>query len=161
MSKTTLLAPVAGRAVAVEEVPHPAIAQRMIGDGIAIDPSSSELRAPCDGTVASVHWCNHACTLLAPNGTELLLHIGVDTVALKGQGFTAHVQEGQAVRAGALLITFDRESIARQAPSLLTMMVVINGETHTVTDCVTGRPVAVGDPVMTTDGEPAAHTDAS
>ncbi|MDY7229094.1 phosphoenolpyruvate--protein phosphotransferase [Hyalangium rubrum] len=153
MSTLTLGSPVAGWATRLEEVPDPAFAQRMVGDGIAVDPTSAELRAPCDGVVVSVHGARHACTLRAVTGAEILLHIGIDTVSLRGEGFTVRVQEGQRVRAGDPLISFDMDLLARKARSLLTAMVVVNGEAHTVTNRVQDREVAVGELLLAVAGE--------
>lgn len=160
MSTLTLGSPIAGWATRLEEVPDPAFAQRMVGDGIAIDPTSAELRAPCDGVVVSVHASRHACTLRAATGAEILLHIGIDTVNLRGEGFTVRVREGQRVRAGDPLITFDMELLARKARCLLTAMVVVNGETHTVTNRVEDREVAVGDLLLAVSGGSVAAQEA-
>ncbi|RJS24930.1 phosphoenolpyruvate--protein phosphotransferase [Corallococcus sp. H22C18031201] len=159
-ARLRLGAPVSGWAARLEEVPDPAFAQRLIGDGVAVDPTSSELRAPCDGVVVSVHASRHACTLRAPTGAEILLHIGIDTVALRGEGFTCHVQVGQQVRAGALLITFDMDLLARKARSLQTLMVVVNADGYTVSDCVEGRSVQAGEPLLTVTGDAARASEA-
>jgi phosphocarrier protein FPr len=152
MTTLKLVAPVAGWATRLEEVPDPAFAQRMVGDGIAVDPTSAELRAPCDGVVVSVHSARHACTLRSDTGAEILLHIGIDTVDLRGEGFTVRVREGQSVRTGDPLITFDLDLLARRARSLLTAMVVVNGDSYTVTERVQDREVAVGDPLLAVAG---------
>lgn len=138
--------------MSLEEVPDPAFAQRLVGDGLAIDPVGTELRAPCDGVILSVHRARHACTLRAASGAEILLHVGVDTVALNGTGFTAHVKDGQAVRAGDLLLSFDINVLASRARSLVSMMVVVNGDSFQVGDCATGRSVEIGDRIMTVIG---------
>ncbi|WP_207457561.1 phosphoenolpyruvate--protein phosphotransferase [Azospirillum sp. SYSU D00513] len=148
MSMVTLGAPISGWAAPLSEVPDPAFAEGMIGEGIAIDPTDATLRAPCDGTVLSVHRARHACTVQAANGAEILMHIGVDTVALNGEGFTVHVGGGQAVRAGDPLISFDMDLLAARARSLMTMLIVVNGDEHAVGDLVTDREVAAGEPVM-------------
>src|ERR1700761_5870195 len=95
-----LLAPCDGWAAPLTEVPDPVFAEKMMGDGLAIDPTSQALHAPCDGEVILLHAALHAVTLRAPGGAEILMHIGLDTVALGGQGFTAHVAKGQHVKAG-------------------------------------------------------------
>ena len=154
MSSMKLVAPVAGWATRLEEVPDPAFAQRMVGDGIAVDPTSPELLAPCDGLVVSVHASRHACTLRTRTGAEILLHIGIDTVNLRGEGFTVHVREGQSVRVGDRLISFDMDLVARRARSLITAMVVVNGESHTITARVEDRPVSAGDMLLELEGGP-------
>ncbi|PTL76358.1 phosphoenolpyruvate--protein phosphotransferase [Vitiosangium sp. GDMCC 1.1324] len=153
MATLKLVSPVAGWATRLEEVPDPAFAQRMVGDGIAVDPTSTELRAPCDGVIVSVHASRHACTLRSDTGAEILLHIGVDTVDLRGEGFTVHVREGQSMRTGDVLISFDLDLLARRARSLVTSMVVVNGEGYTVTDRVQDREVEVGDPLLSISGQ--------
>ena len=110
MSALVLMAPLKGWVSALEEAPDAVFAERMLGDGLAIDPLDSTLHAPCDATVVSVHRAGHAVTLRAENGAEILMHIGLETVALNGEGFEAFVREGQAVRAGDRLIGFDLRS---------------------------------------------------
>ena len=100
MTAITLAAPLAGCAMPLTEVPDPAFAQGLVGTGMAIDPTVNELRSPCDGVVLSVHRARHACTVRTASGAEVLLHLGVDTVGLNGEGFTAHVQDGQSVKTG-------------------------------------------------------------
>src|SRR3569833_813730 len=102
-----LLAPLDGWACGFAVVFVLVFVLAMLGDGIAIDPTAGVLRAPCDGTIFSLHASHHALSLTTPDGVEILLHLGLDTVALGGDGFEALVEEGQAVRAGEVLIRFD------------------------------------------------------
>ncbi len=125
-TEVRLLAPMSGYLMAIAEVPDPVFAQKMVGDGIAIDPTSQMLMAPCDGEVILIHAAHHALTLKTPQGLEILMHIGLDTVELKGQGFTVHVKVGDRVKTGDRLIAFDADSIALKATSLLTMIVITN-----------------------------------
>src|SRR5512142_753898 len=90
----TLIAPLSGYLVPIERVPDPVFSQKMVGDGIALDPLSQTLLAPCDGEVINLHPANHALTLGIAGGIELLMHIGLDTINLKGQGFTPRVKTG-------------------------------------------------------------------
>lgn len=151
MTAITLAAPLAGWAMPLEEVPDPAFAQGLVGDGMAIDPTVNELRAPCDGVVLSVHRARHACTVRAASGAEVLLHLGVDTVGLNGEGFTAHVKDGQPVRTGDLLLSFDMDLVGSRAHSLVSMMVVVN-DGFTVDGRTVNQEVAAGAPVMTVNG---------
>ena len=144
MTALVIAAPLAGRVVRLDEVPDPAFAQGMVGDGVAIDPSSSELCAPCDGTVVAVHRAHHACTLRADGGAEILLHIGIDTVALRGEGFRVLVADGQRVRTGDRLIRFDRDAVSRRARSLLTPVLLVGGDGLAVVERAVDREVAVG-----------------
>ncbi len=97
MTRFTLLSPLAGWAGPLEEVDDAVFAARMLGDGMAIDPTEGILRAPCDGEVTALPESAHAVTLRAAIGAEVLLHVGIDTVALKGEGFSAEVAVGQRV----------------------------------------------------------------
>ncbi|AWB06521.1 phosphoenolpyruvate--protein phosphotransferase (plasmid) [Azospirillum humicireducens] len=151
MTAITLAAPLAGWAMPLAEVPDPAFAQGLVGTGMAIDPTVNELRSPCDGVVLSVHRARHACTLQAASGAEVLLHLGVDTVGLNGDGFTAHVRDGQAVKTGDLLIGFDMDLVGSRAQSLVSMMVVVN-DGFTVDGQSVNREIAVGEPAMTVHG---------
>lgn len=152
MAVISLAAPVSGWAAPLEEVPDPAFAERMLGDGLAIDPVSPDLVAPCDGTVLSVHRARHAVTLRTRTGADILLHVGVDTVALGGEGFVSHVQDGQDVRAGDRLLSFDLDLLARKARSLMTMMIVVSEDGFSLGDRVTDREVQAGDPVLSLSG---------
>jgi phosphocarrier protein FPr/phosphocarrier protein len=144
-----LLAPLAGWSAPIDETPDPVFAEKMLGDGIAIDPTLGELRAPCDGEVIAVHEARHAVTIRAEAGAEVLLHVGLDTVALGGEGFSVCVAVGQAVAAGDLLLRFDLDLIVRRARSLVSPVVVTNGESFVIERVVTGREVALGEPVLT------------
>lgn len=128
MSNLILSAPIGGWAAPLGEVPDPVFAGGLIGDGVAIDPLDSVLRAPCDGVILSLHEAGHAVLLRAGNGAELLLHVGVDTVRLGGQGFAAEVRAGQAVKVGDPLIRIDLDDLAGRARSLMTPMIVTNSE---------------------------------
>ncbi len=149
-------APLEGWAAPLDETGDPVFAERMLGDGIAIDPLVGELRAPCDGEVIGLHAAHHAVTLKAANGAEILMHIGLETVALAGEGFTASVALGDRVSTGALLLSFDLDRVARGAKSLVSPLVVVNGETVTIRDAVVGRVVRFGEPIMTLRGAAAA-----
>lgn len=123
-----LIAPLSGYLVAIDQVPDPVFAEKMVGDGIAIDPTTAILLAPCEGDVLQLHPAHHAVTIRTPEGIEVLMHIGLDTVALRGQGFQPQVQEGDRVHVGQPLIQFEADYVATQARSLLTQMVITNGE---------------------------------
>jgi multiphosphoryl transfer protein len=127
-TEVRLFAPLSGYLVAIAQVPDPVFAQKMVGDGIAIDPTSQSLIAPCDGEVIQLHPAHHAVTLKTPQGLEVLMHIGLDTVELKGKGFTAHVKLGDRVKTGDLLIEFDADYVALHAKSLLTEIVITNAD---------------------------------
>ncbi|MBI4782325.1 MAG: phosphoenolpyruvate--protein phosphotransferase [Oscillatoriophycideae cyanobacterium NC_groundwater_1537_Pr4_S-0.65um_50_18] len=123
-----LIAPLSGRLVKIENVPDPVFAEKMVGDGISIDPVSNTLLAPCDGEVIQLHPSCHAVTIKSPEGIEVLMHIGLDTVTLRSEGFLPHIKVGDRVRVGDPLIDFDANYVATHARSLLTQIVITNGE---------------------------------
>ncbi len=123
-----LKAPLDGVILPLQQVPDPVFSQKMVGDGISIDPTSQVLCAPCDGEVSHVHRAGHALTMTTADGLELMMHIGLDTVQLKGEGFTPKVEAGQAIKSGEALIEFDADFLATHAKSLLTQVLVTNSE---------------------------------
>ncbi|MGE0488488.1 MAG: phosphoenolpyruvate--protein phosphotransferase [Vulcanimicrobiota bacterium] len=125
--RVKIQAPLSGVVVPLEQVPDPVFSQKMVGDGLAIDPIDQRLVAPFDGKVVQLHPAQHAVTLCSGDGLELLMHVGLDTVKLKGEGFTAKVKLGESVKAGDVLIEFSADQIARRAKSLLTMVLITNG----------------------------------
>lgn len=127
-----LRAPVAGRVLALGEVPDPMFAEGTMGPGLAIDPSGDVIVAPADATVASVFPTGHAIGLLLDDGTELLIHIGIDTVGLKGDGFETLVSAGEHVRAGTPLLRFDVGRIRAAGLSPITPIVVLNNTEATI-----------------------------
>jgi phosphocarrier protein FPr/phosphocarrier protein len=154
-----LSAPLSGWIVPLDEVPDEAFAGRMVGDGAAIDPTDSIVRAPCDGTVILVAGARHAVTLRADTGAEILLHVGIDTVGLRGDGFDAKVGEGQRVERGDSLLELDLDRLARRAKSLITPIVVINRDRFPVTVPATGRLVAAGEPFLEAGSAPGRPDD--
>ncbi|MBB2482653.1 PTS glucose transporter subunit IIA [Bacillus sp. APMAM] len=121
-----IYAPVNGRVIPIEEVPDPVFSQKMMGEGIAIMPSNGGIHSPVEGTIIQVAPTKHAVGILAKDGTEILIHIGLETVALEGEGFTVRVNEGDRVSLGQLLIEVDWEYIGTHASSTVTPMVITN-----------------------------------
>jgi phosphocarrier protein FPr/phosphocarrier protein len=142
---TILRAPLAGWSMPIEEAPDEVFAGRMLGDGVAIDPTADTLHAPCDAEVTGIAAARHALTLRTPSGCELLLHVGIDTVGLGGEGFTPLVREGARVRSGEALLSFDLDLIARRAKSLITPVIVTGEGGFRIARRTLGRSVAVGD----------------
>ena len=148
MAHLRLLAPLAGWCSSLEEAPDPVFAGRMLGDGVLIDPTSATVVAPCDGEIILLPATKHAVTLRAGNGMELLVHVGIDTVALAGEGFEQHVRVGSQVRAGEPLISFDMEAVAQRAKSLLTPVIVSEGRGASIVRRCEGRALRAGDLMM-------------
>lgn len=135
----TLYAPVIGKIVPLSDVPDEAFSSGVLGDGIAIDPTSGELISPCSGTVEMISDTLHAVNLVSDNGCEILLHIGIDTVQLNGQFFTPHISDGQPVKRGDRLVSFDLEGIRSHGYKTLTIMVVTNSDEFSSV-----KPTAIG-----------------
>ncbi|MGC5702191.1 phosphoenolpyruvate--protein phosphotransferase [Pseudomonas sp. NFXW11] len=127
-NQLTLSAPLSGPVLALCRVPDPVFASGAMGDGLAIDPLDDTLHAPCAGLVVQVARTGHALTLRAANGAEILLHLGLDSVELQGQGFAMLVKEGQEVSAGQPLLRFDLDLVARHCRSLISPLILTNGE---------------------------------
>ncbi|WP_057913799.1 PTS glucose transporter subunit IIA [Peribacillus muralis] len=123
-----LLAPINGQVIKIEDVPDPVFSGKLMGDGIAILPEEGLVVSPVEAEVIQVFHTKHALGLRTKSGIELLIHIGLDTVNLKGEGFELHVAEGQHVKAGDKLVTFDIEFLKANAPSIITPIVITNGE---------------------------------
>ena len=117
----------------------------MLGDGVALDPTEGVLRAPCEGEVISIAAARHAIALRAPDGAEVLLHVGIDTVELGGEGFTTRLRKGDRVRVGDELLRFDLDLLARRARSLVTPVIVTNGDRFRIRRAQVDRRVAAGD----------------
>ncbi|HET9862250.1 MAG TPA: phosphoenolpyruvate--protein phosphotransferase [Steroidobacteraceae bacterium] len=140
-----ILAPFSGWSSSLAEIPDEVFARAMLGEGAALDPTSGELRAPCDGEVISVAAARHAVALRAPGGAEILVHVGVDTVTLGGEGFEPQVRKGDRVHAGDLLLRFDLDLLARKARSLVTPVILTNGERFRISGARLDRRLASGD----------------
>lgn len=119
-----------GTAVPLDEVEDEAFSQKILGDGAAAEPSEGKLFAPCDGVIGTVFDTKHAVNMVADGGAEILMHIGIDTVKLGGKYFDAHVSDGQQVKRGQLLISFDIEKIRSEGYKLTTPMVICNSSEY-------------------------------
>lgn len=123
-----LKAPITGKVIPIEEVPDPVFAEKMMGDGIAFIPAEGKVFAPIAATIKQVFPTKHAIGLESNNGLEILIHIGLDTVNMKGEGFIVHIKEGDQVSMGDLLVEFDLEKVEENAASTITPMVILNGD---------------------------------
>ncbi|WNK57166.1 N-acetylglucosamine-specific PTS transporter subunit IIBC [Pantoea agglomerans] len=124
----TLLAPVSGEVVALDDVPDEAFASKAVGDGLAIKPSDKWVVAPIAGTLVKIFNTNHAFCLETDNGVEIVVHMGLDTVALEGKGFTRLVEEGASVVAGQRVLEMDLEFLNANARSMVSPVVVSNSD---------------------------------
>ena len=136
-AKVELLSPLTGQAKELSQATDPVFAQGVMGQGVLIQPSEGKLLAPVDGTVSVLFPTKHAVGLSSTDGVELLMHIGMDTVNLEGQGFTAHVAQGDSVKAGDLLITFDMEAIQAAGYLTETPVIITNQDAYAPADLPT------------------------
>ncbi len=127
-SLLVLSAPLSGTVRSIEASADPVFAQRIVGDGIVIDPSDDLLVAPCAGTVSQLHDARHAIAIKADNGIEILMHIGIDTVTMKGEGFAQLVKLKEEVKPGHPLIRFDMELIRSKSLDPQTVVILTTGE---------------------------------
>lgn len=143
-----LVAPVAGETVASSEINDPTFGEEMLGKGLAIKPTDTKVYSPVDGTVALVFDTKHAISLVSETGAEILIHVGLDTVSLKGEHFTPHVEAGAIVKKGDLLLEFDKEAIAAAGYDTIIPVVVCNSDDYKDIVRTTGKSVTPGDTIM-------------
>ncbi len=121
-----IVAPMSGEIVNIEDVPDVVFAEKIVGDGVAIKPSGDKIVAPVDGTIGKIFETNHAFSIESENGIELFVHFGIDTVELKGEGFERLAEEGQKVKKGDPVLSFNLSVLEEKAKSTLTPIVISN-----------------------------------
>ena len=137
-----------GTAVKLEDVGDDVFSQKILGEGIAVEPSEGRLYAPCDGEVDSVFDTKHAVNILSAEGVEVLLHIGIDTVKLGGKYFESHVSDGQKVKKGDLLITFDIEAIKAEGYKVTTPFIIANTDEYSVIKPAAQGKITAGSEIL-------------
>ncbi|AFU19579.1 PTS glucose transporter subunit IIA [Actinobacillus equuli subsp. equuli] len=142
-------APLSGEIVNIEDVPDVVFSEKIVGDGVAIRPNGDTIVAPVNGTIGKIFETNHAFSIESDEGVELFVHFGIDTVELKGEGFTRVAQEGQSVKAGDPIIKFDLELLESKAKSVLTPVVISNMDEISNLDKKVGQVVAGESVVLT------------
>lgn len=140
--------PLDGEAVSLSSVADPAFSEKIMGEGIAIVPSGGKLCSPVDGTVDTIFETLHSIGLKTDMGADVLIHIGRDTVELKGKYFKAHVKEGERVKRGDLLISFDAGRIKKAGYDITTPMTIVNTADFEAVLPVAPGPVRIGAPVI-------------
>ena len=140
--------PVKGKAVPISQVSDPTFGEEILGKGVAIQPEEGKIYAPADGTIEMLFDTKHAVSMTTTEGVELLVHIGLDTVALKGEHFTAHKGNGDAVKKGDLLITVDLDAVKAAGYDVITPLVVCNTTDYQTVEAVTDTAVNLGDTVL-------------
>lgn len=141
-------APMAGKAMPITVVPDPTFAEGMLGNGIAIEPVEGKVYAPCDATVDMMFTTGHAVSLVADNGAEILIHVGLETVSLEGKPFTVHAANGDKVKKGQLLIEVDLDAVKAAGLPTITPMVVCNTDEYPTFDTFVGKDVTNEDVVI-------------
>ncbi|WP_433753140.1 PTS system trehalose-specific EIIBC component [Paenibacillus amylolyticus] len=147
-----IMAPLTGQAVSLEQVPDPAFAEKQMGEGVAIEPSGNLVVAPFDAQVAHVIKSKHAVILEHASGLQVLIHVGINTVSLKGEGFNMHVEAGEHVKAGQKLLEFDRKVIEDAGYPLITPIIIPDGQ-----DMVERVEVTTGDVKSNQNGVLKVH----
>ena len=144
----TLYSHMNGTAVKLEDVEDDVFSQKILGEGAAVEPSEGKLYAPCDGKIDSVFDTKHAVNMVSDDGVEILLHIGIDTVKLGGQYFEAHVSDGQEVKKGDLLISFDMDKIKAAGYKVTTPLIIGNTDDYASVEPAAQNSVSAGDMIL-------------
>lgn len=142
-------APANGTGVAMADLPDPVFAGGAMGQAYGVNPSEGVVYAPVSGEITVTTPTLHALGLLSDDGIEILIHVGVDTVEMKGDGFTGFVEKGQHVVAGEPLMTFDRDKIAKAGHPDVVITVVTNGDDYTSVTPIDAKPISAGEPIIT------------
>lgn len=144
----TLLSPIKGEHIKLNEVPDPAFASGALGSGIGINPTEGSVVAPATGTVTTVFPTGHAIGIETDNGAEILIHIGLDTVNLDGEGFETLVKQGDKVNVGDELVRFDIETITNAGYSISTPVVVTNTDRFDSVTDIASDQLEAGSPII-------------
>ena len=145
----SLLAPLSGRVIPLDQVPDEVFSQKVLGDGVAIEPADGKIYAPVDGEIASVAETLHAYGFTSDDGLEILVHVGLDSVALKGEGFKSHVQVGDKVKAGQLVAEADLEFLKSKGVPTVTPVLICEGAEDLPMNAASGQVKAGQDTLIT------------
>ena len=148
-AKWSVYAPLNGQAVALEQVPDEVFSEKVLGDGLGIIPSDGKVYSPVNGEISSVAETLHAYGFASDDGLEILVHVGLDTVALKGEGFKSYVNEGDRVRVGDLVAEVDLELLKKKGINPITPVLVCDGGDDKVMNTLSGSVTAGQDAVIT------------
>lgn len=146
--KMTVMAPIDGTVIPLEQIPDETFATAILGPGCGIEPTGDTVYAPFDGTITQVASTLHAIGITSDDGIELLIHIGMDTIALRGSGFTPLVREGQAVKAGTPLLNVDLDAIRAAGLSTESAVIVTNADDLPKLHITAGGIVSTGTPLF-------------
>ena len=146
--KKQVLAPVSGRVIPMKEVADPTFSEEILGKGVAIVPTEGKFVAPVSGEVVVMFETKHAVSIRTEYGMELIVHIGLDTVNLKGQYYTAHVKQGDRVKAGDLLVEVNLEAVKAAGYDVTTPVIICNTPDYPDMVCHTGIEVKALEPII-------------
>ena len=145
---TEVMSPLTGRVVSLDEVPDEVFSERVMGDGTAVRPDDGEVVAPMKGRIEKLFEGGHGFAVENEAGLQVLVHIGIDTVLQKGEGFSVHASEGDDVEAGDRIVSVDLDALTSKGIDMISPIVVISGQTPTV---VAGDQVAAGEPLLSVE----------
>ncbi len=145
---TEVMSPMTGRVVSLDEVPDEVFSERVMGDGAAVRPDDGEVVAPMKGRIEKLFEGGHGFAVENEAGLQVLVHVGIDTVHLKGEGFSVHASEGDEVEAGVRIVSVDLDALTKKGIDMISPIVVISGQTPKV---IAGDQVAAGEPLMSVD----------
>ncbi len=146
--KDVLYSPIPGQVVPISKVSDPTFGEEIIGKGVAIIPREGKVFAPVNGTISSIFPTLHAIAMVSDEGAEILIHIGLDTVKLKGEFFTAHTESGAKVNKGDLLLEFDIEGIKNAGYDVISPIVVCNVDVYSRIETTTDKARGIKDVII-------------
>lgn len=144
-----LASPAEGKTIDISEVPDPTFSEGILGKGIAIIPTGNTVYSPCDGTIDLMFDTGHAVNIISDTGAEILIHIGLETVSLKGKHFKTFMNSGDKVKKGDKLIEFERQAIADEGFNTVIPMVICNSDAYEEITPEPGKDVVPGDTIIT------------
>lgn len=153
-----IYAPISGSVLQLEKVPDPTFSQKMMGDGIAIEPTIGKVVAPFSGKVIQLFPTKHAIGLRSDTGIELLIHIGLETVSLNGEGFDTFVKQGDQINTGDTLITFDINVLREKGFNLITPIIITNRDVWTIEEKTTNNVIKTGDVILSVTKQVTQNT---
>ena len=141
-------APVTGKAIPLSEVNDPTFSEEMLGKGMAVIPAEGKIYAPADGVINMIFDTMHAVSMTTDLGAEILIHVGLDTVKMNGEGFKSHIKSGKHVKKGTLLLEFDLDKVKAAGYDPVTPVLICNSGDYSSVTGVAGRDVYRGDDVI-------------
>ncbi|CAL4318129.1 PTS glucose transporter subunit IIA [Buchnera aphidicola] len=146
--KIKIFAPISGNVISIKKVPDIVFSKKIVGDGIAINPTGNKIVAPIDGKIGKIFHTLHAFSIESKQGIQIFVHFGIDTVKLKGKGFESCIKEGQKVKKGDLIIKIDLKLLKKTAKSIITPVVISNTDKMNIIEKKIGKIIVAGKNVI-------------